>query len=81
MGLFRIATLGALGYAGYKYFTGQKHASHAAFAGNQVSPEPSNTTPVRDAGAEAMRDKPQTWSKTDEGLDQSFPASDPASTY
>lgn len=81
MGLFRIATLGALGYAGYKYFTGQKHTSHAAFAGNQPAPEPSSTTHVRDAGADAMRDTPKTWSKTDEGLDQSFPASDPASTY
>lgn len=81
MGLIRIATLGALGYAGYKYFTGQKHQSHAAFANNQPAPEPSSTTAVRDAGAASMRDAPASWSKTDEAIDQSFPASDPATNY
>lgn len=82
MGLIKIATLGALGYAGYKYMTGQKHHSHAAFADNQPAPVPtSSTTPVRDAGATSMRDAPKSWSKTDEAIDQSFPASDPATNY
>jgi uncharacterized membrane protein YebE (DUF533 family) len=36
---------------------------------------------VRDAGPEAMRDQPRRWSRTDERADESFPASDPPSTY
>lgn len=80
MSLIKIAALGALGYAGYRYFQKQGHTSHAAFADGQPAPSPAmSTTPVRDAGA--MRDKPQAWSKTDEALDESFPASDPATNY
>lgn len=30
------------------------------------------------AGPETMRDPPETWSKIDEAVDESFPASDPA---
>ena len=75
MALLKLAALGALGYVGYKYYESQK-ADHAAFAGNQGDAN------VRDAGPEAMRDKPRKgWSKTDEASDQSFPASDPPSTY
>lgn len=37
--------------------------------------------PVRDAGPESMRDQPRQWSRTDERSDESFPASDPPSTY
>jgi hypothetical protein len=33
--------------------------------------------PVRDAGPDHMRHPPADWDKTDEALDQSFPASDP----
>jgi len=37
---------------------------------------------VRDAGPDAMRDPTQReWSGVDEASDQSFPASDPPSTY
>lgn len=32
---------------------------------------------ARQAGPEAMRDPPSTWSKVDEAADESFPASDP----
>jgi hypothetical protein len=39
------------------------------------------TQPVRDAGPEAMRDQPRQWGRTDERSDESFPASDPPSTY
>ncbi|AKM11301.1 hypothetical protein [Croceicoccus naphthovorans] len=82
MGLIKIATLGALGYAGYRYYQGQKHDAPAAFDADGPKATPSNeVTPVRDSGPAAMRDKPKTWSKTDEGLDESFPASDPATTY
>ena len=37
---------------------------------------------VRDSGPDAMRDKPsRSWDKTDEAVDESFPASDPPATY
>jgi hypothetical protein len=32
---------------------------------------------ARQAGPEAMRDPPKSWSKVDEASDESFPASDP----
>ena len=32
---------------------------------------------ARQAGPEAMRDPPRSWSKVDEASDESFPASDP----
>lgn len=38
-------------------------------------------TPVRPAGREDMRDPPKQWDKVDEDSDESFPASDPPSTY
>lgn len=74
--LLKIAALAGLGYAGYKYYE-KNHAgpSQPAFAGNQ------GDVAVRDAGAGAMRDAPANWSKTDEELDQSFPASDPPANY
>jgi hypothetical protein len=34
---------------------------------------------ARQAGPEAMRDPPKSWSKVDEAVDESFPASDPPS--
>ena len=75
MALLKMAALGALGYVGYKYFEKNK-ADHAAFASNQKGAH------VRDAGPEAMRDKPQrSWNKEDEASDESFPASDPPATY
>ncbi len=51
MGLIRLAVLGAAGYAGYRYFQGKKHESHAAFASGQPHAAPTDSfTPVRDAG-------------------------------
>ncbi|WP_374407585.1 hypothetical protein [Pelagerythrobacter sp.] len=75
MALLKLAALGALGYVGYKVYENQK-GDRPAFAGNQ------GDAAVRDAGPGSMRDKPKRgWSKTDEASDQSFPASDPPSTY
>lgn len=73
--ILKLAALGALGYAGYRYFEKNHNRSQPAFAGNQ------GDVRVRDAGPDAMRDKPQQWSKTDEESDESFPASDPPANY
>lgn len=76
--LLKLAALGAIGYAGYKYYEKNYAGSTTApaFAGNQ-----GNAT-VRDAGPHAMRDTSERgWSKTDQALDETFPASDPPATY
>lgn len=52
---------------------------NAAF--DKAQPHASHTD-VRDAGPQAMRDKPRReWTETDEDLDESFPASDPPGGY
>jgi hypothetical protein len=79
MGLIRLGLLGAAGYGLYKYMTGRSGEHNAAFAHGETAP--GNDTQVRNAGADAMRDSPRRWSKTDETSDASFPASDPPSTY
>jgi hypothetical protein len=74
--LLKLAALGALGYVGYRYY--QHHNSRAAFAGGQ----PKHENAVRDAGPDAIRDiTRREWTKEDEASDESFPASDPPSTY
>lgn len=80
MALLKMAALGALGYAGYKFYEKQKGERRAAFAEGQGADE--NFSQVRDSGPQAMADSPsREWSKTDEASDESFPASDPPSTY
>ena len=74
MGLIRMAILGGLGYFGYKKYQESQDKSPAAFDKDQ-------TGNIRDAGAESMRDKPKNWTKTDEELDEGFPASDPPANY
>lgn len=74
--LLKALALGALGYAGYKYYEKKQASPRAAFAGNQ------GDALVRDAGPGTMRDEPKReWSKTDEASDESFPASDPPANY
>ncbi|WP_374411744.1 hypothetical protein [Novosphingobium colocasiae] len=70
MGLIKMAVAGAAGYALYKYAT--RENGQEVYAGG---------APVRDAGPEAMQTPPNRWSKTDQAIDESFPASDPPSTY
>ena len=79
--IIKLAALGALGYAGYRYLQKQSaHEGRAAFAGTQGNY--GNVHQVREAGPEAMRDKPVgSWDKTDQAVDESFPASDPPATY
>ena len=80
MGLIRLAALGTLGFFGYRYLEKQKKESNEAFAEGQAGGE--NFSQVRDAGPEAMADKPKRgWTPLDETGDESFPASDPPSTY
>jgi len=80
MGLIRMAALGALGYAGYKYFSQSKSSGGAAFASGQGDRE--NFSQVRDAGPAAMSDAPRReWTREDQLSDESFPASDPPATY
>jgi hypothetical protein len=74
-----MAALGALGYAGYKYFSHSQGSGSAAFASGQGDAE--NFSQVRDAGPSAMADKPRDWTKADQISDESFPASDPPATY
>lgn len=74
MGIIKMAALSALGYVGYKYYEKRKDSDSPAFAAGQ-------TGSVRNAGQESMRDKPMSWSKTDEESDESFPASDPPANY
>jgi len=79
MGLLRMAVLGAAGYGLYKYVAGEQR-SHAAFAKGEGSE--GNFSQVRNSGPSAMADRDNRgWDATDESLDQTFPASDPPSTY
>jgi hypothetical protein len=73
MGLIKLAAAGAIGYALYKY--ANRANEQTAAAGGPDS------YPVRDAGPENMTHTPPRWAKTDEAIDESFPASDPPSTY
>lgn len=74
--MLKLLALGALGYAGYRYFQHTNAKSPVAFAGNQGG------ATIRDAGPDAMRSTPKRdWTKADEASDQSFPASDPPATY
>ncbi len=80
MALLKLAAFAALGYVGYKYYEKSKNEGDAAFATGQETG--ANFAKVRDAGPEAMADKPKReWTAADQALDESFPASDPPSTY
>jgi hypothetical protein len=80
MGLIRLALAGAAGYAFYKYATRDATEQKAALATGESAPTGSFTQ-VRNAGPDAMADKPGDWHKIDQASDESFPASDPPSTY
>ncbi len=74
--LLKLATLGAIGYAGYKYYeNSQKDRNGVAFADGQPNGA------FRDAGAAATRTSGDTMSRTDEALDETYPASDATAKY
>ncbi len=77
--IWRMLGLGAVGFAGYKFFKPRGRPVNAAYAEDQPH---DNYTDIRDAGPQAMRDpSPHEWTETDEDLDESFPASDPPGGY
>ena len=74
--LLKLAALGAVGYAGYKYYEKNRvDENGVAFAKGQPDGR------VRDSGPGATTTKEKSWSKTDEEIDESFPASDPPANY
>ena len=74
-----LLAIGAAAFGLLRRGSAAHHGGHAAFADDQ---EKGGDNPVRDAGPDAMRDPTQReWSGVDEASDQSFPASDPPSTY
>ena len=79
MSLIKMALTGAAGYALYKYATREGEGT-SAFAGG-TSGTDENFSQVRDAGPKEMVNAPKTWNKVDQASDESFPASDPPSTY
>ncbi len=80
MGLLQWAAVGAAGYAIYRSVQKQRdEQSPAAFANGENSGE--NFAKVRSAGTEGMRSDPKRWDQVDQASDESFPASDPPSTY
>lgn len=80
MALLKLAVAGLAGYAIYRYAQNTKEEPiAAAFAPGEANR--SATNQVRNAGPEAMRGDPKRWDKVDEASDESFPASDPPSTY
>ncbi|MEW4449507.1 hypothetical protein [Qipengyuania sp. JC766] len=73
--ILRLAALGALGYGAFKYFEQQKRDNNGvAFAKG----EPEGA--FRNAGSDATRTHDK-MSKTDEELDETYPASDPPANY
>ncbi len=79
MGLIKLAAAGTAAYGLYRYVWHKRAEDPPAFAKGESSPR--NFAQVRNAGPEAMRDKPRRWEKEDEASDESFPASDPPATY
>ncbi|KMS55989.1 hypothetical protein V474_13280 [Novosphingobium barchaimii LL02] len=71
MGWLKLLAMGGLGYAIFKYAA----KGDREFAGGPACRD------IRDAGPENMSAPPSSWNKVDEASDESFPASDPSSTY
>ncbi|MBB4614453.1 hypothetical protein [Novosphingobium taihuense] len=80
MSLLQWAVAGAAGYAIYRAVQKNK-TEHAPAAFAQGEEPGGNFSQVRSAGVEGMRSDPKRWDKIDQASDESFPASDPPSTY
>lgn len=80
MGLLQWAVAGAAGYGIWRVMNrDQNEPTRAAFADGESSH--GNFSQVRSAGVDGMRSNPKSWDNIDEASDESFPASDPPSTY
>jgi hypothetical protein len=80
MALFKLAFAGTVAYALYRYANREQvHQGRVAFASGETSGP--NFAKIRNAGPEGMRGDPPEWDKIDQASDESFPASDPPSTY
>jgi hypothetical protein len=74
------ALAGAAGYLLYKYLAPKSQpTTPVAFASGES--RGNGFVPVRNAGPDAMRSNPPRWDSVDQASDESFPASDPPSTY
>jgi len=74
--ILKLAALGAIGYAGYKYYeNSQRDRNGVAFADGQPRGA------FRDAGSGATATRGDTMSSTDEALDETYPASDATAKY
>lgn len=74
--LIKLAALGALGYVGYRYYEKSKFDENGvAFADGEAPGQ------FRNAGAESTGTVGDTMTKTDEALDETFPASDATAKY
>jgi hypothetical protein len=59
----------------------REKARAAAFSSSERAESEASPNPVRAAGPDAMRDPPERWEKVDQQVDESLPASDPATQY
>lgn len=60
----------------------KKSSDNAAAMRDGNKPGPKDApVQVRNAGPDAMKDKPRKWDKVDEASDESFPASDSSAKY
>jgi len=76
MRLLKLTALSALGYGLYRLFSGaERPHARVAFAGGEAT---GADVQVRNAGPSAIRTTTPEWSKVDQAVDESFPASDPA---
>lgn len=74
--MLRMLLLGGLSYLGYKkYKESQVDENGVAFAKGEPRGQ------FRNAGPEATPTKNKNWTKTDEELDETYPASDPPANY
>lgn len=77
--LFKLAAAGTLGYFAYRAWErNQRSQTPVAFAPGESKGV--NFAQVRNAGPEAMASDLKRWDNVDQASDESFPASDPASS-
>lgn len=75
--------LALAGYALWRRYQNRQESrrTRAAYANPEEAGPEGNFSTVRNAGPEAMRDRPDEWDRVDEQSDESFPASDPPGRY